>query len=158
MLALGAGANCLAAELEEVIVTAQKRSQSVQDVPIAATALSADAMREAGALNTQGLPDVNPSISFDVGQSSQNADLKIRGIGTVGSGRSFEGAVGVVYYEQPFTTSLAGFTRVSASYMGEHFAGADQPDEKKAGCLYLMGSQCGYEVLRESGVDGESIL
>ncbi|WP_372810155.1 TonB-dependent receptor [Litorivivens sp.] len=84
-----------ATQLEEVVVTAQKRSQSAQDVPIAITAMSADSMREAGVFDVSDLTDVNPSISFDTGQSSQNSSLKIRGIGTVGNGRTFEGAVGV---------------------------------------------------------------
>ena len=81
--------------LEEVFVTAQKREQSAQDVPIAITAMSAEAMRAAGVTDIADLTDINPSISFDVGQSSQNSSLKIRGIGTVGNGRTFEGAVGV---------------------------------------------------------------
>jgi iron complex outermembrane recepter protein len=85
----------MALELEEVVVTAQKRSQSAQDVPIAITAMSAESMREAGIFDAADLTDVNPSISFDTGQSSQNSSLKIRGIGTVGNGRTFEGAVGV---------------------------------------------------------------
>ncbi|MBD2858913.1 TonB-dependent receptor [Spongiibacter sp. KMU-158] len=84
-----------AAALEEVVVTAQKRTQSAQDVPIAITAMSSEAMREAGVFDVADLTDVNPSISFDTGQSSQNSSLKIRGIGTVGNGRTFEGAVGV---------------------------------------------------------------
>lgn len=84
-----------AAMLEEVVVTAQKRTQSAQDVPIAITALSAEAMREAGVFDVADLTDINPSISFDTGQSGQNSSLKIRGIGTVGNGRTFEGAVGV---------------------------------------------------------------
>ncbi|NKI18717.1 TonB-dependent receptor [Spongiibacter sp. KMU-166] len=87
--------NLMAAALEEVIVTAQKRSESVQDVPVAVTAMSQDAMREAGVFSAKDLTDVNPSVSFDIAQSSQNASLKIRGIGTVGNGRTFEGAVGV---------------------------------------------------------------
>ena len=36
------------AQLEEVIVTAQKRAQSLQDVPMAVSALSADTMNNAG--------------------------------------------------------------------------------------------------------------
>ena len=85
----------ISAELEEVVVTAQKRSQSAQEVPIAITAMSAEDMRSAGVFDASDLTDVNPSISFDTGQSSQNSSLKIRGIGTVGNGRTFEGAVGV---------------------------------------------------------------
>ncbi len=81
--------------LEEVVVYAQKRAASSQDVPVALTALDGQALREAGALTIEELTDLNPSLSFDTAQSWQNNSLKIRGIGTVGNTRSFEGAVGV---------------------------------------------------------------
>lgn len=81
--------------IEEVIVFAQKRAEGSQDVPVALTALSGQALREAGALTIEELTDLNPSLSFDTAQSWQNNSLKIRGIGTVGNTRSFEGAVGV---------------------------------------------------------------
>jgi len=81
--------------LEEVIVTAQKRSQSIFDVPLAVTSTSADKLRETGMLAIPQLTDLHPSVSFDTGQSFKNNSLKIRGIGTVGNGRTFEGSVGV---------------------------------------------------------------
>ena len=81
--------------LEEVIVTAQKRSQSLLDVPLAVTVTSVDKLRETGMLAIPQLTDLHPSVSFDTGQSFQNSSLKIRGIGTVGNGRTFEGSVGV---------------------------------------------------------------
>ncbi len=92
---LGLALPAHSSQLEEVLVTAQKRSQSVQEVPIAITAMSSEAMRAAGVFDASDLTDINPSVSFDTGQSSQNSSLKIRGIGTVGNGRTFEGAVGV---------------------------------------------------------------
>jgi len=81
--------------LEEIIVVAQKRSESVQDVPIAVSVMSADMIREAGLLTLPGLTTLNPSVSFDTSQSFQRSSLKIRGIGTIGNSRTFEGAVGV---------------------------------------------------------------
>ena len=79
--------------LEEVIVQAQKRSESVQDVPIAVTALSSEFIRESQLLTLTQLSEMHPSVSFDVAQNYQNASLKIRGIGTVGNARNFEGSV-----------------------------------------------------------------
>ena len=40
--------NTYAAELEEIIVTAQKRAESLQDVPISMTALEGEKMQEVG--------------------------------------------------------------------------------------------------------------
>ena len=81
--------------LEEIIVTAQKRVERGQDVAIAVTAMNADTIVEAGVLTLQQLTDLNPSVYFDTAQSFQRNSLQIRGIGTIGNSRGFEGAVGV---------------------------------------------------------------
>ena len=81
--------------LEEVIVTAQKREQNAQDIPVAVSYTNRRMIEESGILTIQQLTDINPSVSFDTAQGFQNSSLKIRGIGTVGNGRTFEGAVGV---------------------------------------------------------------
>jgi len=81
--------------IEEVIVTAQKREQAMQQVPVAVTALSRKQLQEAGLLTVPDLTILHPSVSFDTAQSFQRSSLKIRGIGTVGNSRTFEGATGV---------------------------------------------------------------
>jgi len=94
-LALAVSASQAQLALEEVVVTAQKREQGIQDIPVAVTAMSAEELRAAQVNSITDLTDLNPSVSFDVAQSaSQNTSLKIRGIGTFGNGRTFEGAVG----------------------------------------------------------------
>lgn len=68
-------------ELQEVVVTAQKRSERLQDVPAAITALSGDSLNELHLQGNQDLARSVPSLSFDVlgpGESS----LAIRGLGT----------------------------------------------------------------------------
>ena len=81
--------------LEEVIVYAQKRAESAQQIPVAVTALTAEMIRESGMLDIVRLSELHPSVYFDTAQSWQRNSLKIRGIGTIGNTRSFEGAVGV---------------------------------------------------------------
>lgn len=81
--------------LEEVVVMAQKRSENVQDVPVAVSVMTAEMIRESGMQTIKRLTDLNPSVSYDPAQSFQRSSLKIRGIGTLGNSRSFEGAVGV---------------------------------------------------------------
>jgi len=81
--------------LEEVVVMAQKRSQSLQEVPLAVTAFSGKVIEDSGYLTLVGISELQPSVTFDVAQNYQNASLKIRGIGTVGNARNFEGSVGI---------------------------------------------------------------
>lgn len=71
-----------AAVLEEVIVTAQKRAENVQDVPLSVTAISADALSKAGITNTTDLVKLSPSLTFSEGQNKQGSSFSIRGIGT----------------------------------------------------------------------------
>jgi iron complex outermembrane receptor protein len=66
--------------LEEVIVTAQKRSESVQDIPLAVTALSSDMLDERGITDIASMVSSVPGMHF--GQSGPNARITIRGIGT----------------------------------------------------------------------------
>lgn len=85
-------------QIEEVIVTAQRRSESMQDVPVAVTAASSEDMALAQVDSIGNIQAISPSIKFDVTNSAANsANIFIRGIGTVGNNRSFEGAVGVFF-------------------------------------------------------------
>lgn len=81
--------------LEVITVYAQKRAENAQQVPVAVTAMTAEMIRETGMLDIVRLSELHPSVYFDTAQSWQRNSLKIRGIGTIGNTRSFEGAVGV---------------------------------------------------------------
>ena len=67
--------------IEEVVVTAQKREQSLQDVPIAVSAFSGDMMKKANIEDVRGLTDVTPGFSGRT-EDSFNDALSIRGIST----------------------------------------------------------------------------
>lgn len=85
-----------AAGLEDIVVTAQRRSENLQDVPISITAASADALASARVENVSNIQAISPSISFRVTNiASSSANVIIRGLGTTGNSRSFEGSVGV---------------------------------------------------------------
>jgi len=66
--------------LEEVTVTAQKRSESAQDVPIAMSAFSAKGLSDMGVSNTQDLQMVTPSFVFS--NTSVVAQPYLRGVGS----------------------------------------------------------------------------
>jgi iron complex outermembrane recepter protein len=64
--------------LEEIIVTAQKREQSIQDVAASITAISADSLAAAGIQDTQSLANLTPGL---IVQRSIIGKVHIRGIG-----------------------------------------------------------------------------
>ena len=80
----------------EIVVTAQGRNQSIQDVPIAVTAIGGDLVRNVGVQDVRQLQQVAPSLKSNTSESSiVGATLSIRGIGTAGNNPGFEPAVGV---------------------------------------------------------------
>jgi outer membrane receptor protein involved in Fe transport len=84
-----------AAALEEVVVTAQKREQSLQDVPIAVSALSAEALFDAG---VQSMSDVSrqvPVLEVQSSVSPVQTNFRIRRVGNLGNIPTFEPAVGL---------------------------------------------------------------
>jgi len=82
--------------LQEIVVTAQRRSERLQNVPISITAANSAALAEARVDNVSNIGAISPSVTFRVTNiASSSADLVIRGLGTAGISRSFEGSVGV---------------------------------------------------------------
>jgi iron complex outermembrane receptor protein len=67
--------------LEEIVVTAQKREQRLQDVGVSVTALSADTARELGVIDTKSIAKIAPGVIFDsTAGGAVNANLTIRGV------------------------------------------------------------------------------
>lgn len=82
--------------LDEVVVTASRRTESVQKAPAAITAISSDRLVQSGVTEARQLSQVAPSLVVAVGQSeSVSAQFRLRGIGTAGGQVGFEGSVGV---------------------------------------------------------------
>ena len=68
--------------IEEVMVTAQKREQNAQDVPIALTAIDADTIQQAGIETTQDVVRLAPSLTVNEANHKQTSSFSIRGVGT----------------------------------------------------------------------------
>ena len=68
------------ATLEEVVVTAEKRGESIQNVPISMTALTGDSLRDAGVTNATELADQVPSLA--IGNNGDSIEIFVRGIGS----------------------------------------------------------------------------
>jgi len=96
-------------EIGELIVTAQKRSESVQTVPAAISAISGANLDQRGITNTEDLQYAVPS--FHSGTLTGSTGITIRGVGAtnVGTGGSSGVAVNVdgVYQTQTTTVDIA---------------------------------------------------
>jgi outer membrane receptor protein involved in Fe transport len=82
-------------ELEEIVVTATKRPESVQDVPIAVSAYSGDSLAERGFFEVIELAQVSPSVTINPLGNNTQTIVRIRGVGTDGVNVGFESSVGV---------------------------------------------------------------
>jgi iron complex outermembrane receptor protein len=91
--------------LTEIIVTAQKRSENLQDVPIAVTALSADQLARSGIQSTTELGTVTPGLTV----VNQHGDVlpHIRGVGTTLFGAGIENSV-ATYVDGVYIASQVG--------------------------------------------------
>ena len=79
-----------------IVVRAQRRESSIQDVPAAINVLSAAELEEALAFDTQALTMLSPSLVVSSAQSeAQGSQIRLRGIGTASGNLGLEGAIGV---------------------------------------------------------------
>jgi iron complex outermembrane receptor protein len=79
--------------LEEIVVTAQKRSQNEQDVPVSVESFSADALASANVNSIMDLSKLDPSLVMNAGQGVANPF--IRGSGTLVNNVGDESSVAV---------------------------------------------------------------
>jgi iron complex outermembrane receptor protein len=69
--------------LDEIVVTAQKREQRLQDVPIAVSVVSGDLAESSGSFNIEALRTLVPSLNIRKTNTSLNQSLFLRGVGTI---------------------------------------------------------------------------
>lgn len=88
-------ATAQARALEEIIVTASKRSESLQNVPIAVTAFDDQLIQEAGISDASDVAILTPSLTITVNTQPFTAAFRIRGIGTSQTDIALEPSVGL---------------------------------------------------------------
>ncbi len=80
----------------DIIVTAQKREQSLQDVPVVVSVLSQEQLTNAGVRDVKDLQTITPGLNVTSSTSSAQTSIRIRGVGTVGDNPGLESSVGTI--------------------------------------------------------------
>jgi iron complex outermembrane receptor protein len=85
--------------IAEIVVTAQKRSENVQDVPISISAFTASALQERAVTSVASLSNIAPNVTLDAGTpfsgSSSVLSAYIRGIGANDFAFNIDPGVGI---------------------------------------------------------------
>ena len=134
--------------LEEVIVTAQKREQSIQDVPIAMSAFTGDAMKTLGVTNASDLVNITPGFALGI-QAGSNRNYFLRGVGTSDVHLTAASAVGQ-YFDGITLTS--GFHAKAALFDMERVEILKGPQNTLFG-LNTTGGAVNY-ISRQPEIDG----
>ena len=102
----------VAAQLEEIVVTAQKRAESLQDVPIAVQAFTGENLDELGIQSAEDIMLYVPNAAI-LPQGGSKMNYFIRGVGTADFHLNVVGAVGVylddVALNSPFAVTFNTF-------------------------------------------------
>ncbi len=103
-----------ASSSDEIVVTARRTEERLQDVPGAVTAFSQDRLDQLGASDSTGLQGAVPNLNIVQGRGSSNAtNIFIRGVGQPDALQTFDPAVGFyvdgVYYSRIRGTQLELF-------------------------------------------------
>ncbi len=82
--------------VDSIIVTAQKREQNLQDVPVVVTAVGAKLLQDTGVKDIKDLTILTPGLTVTSTSSEASTTARVRGVGTVGDNPGLESSVGVV--------------------------------------------------------------
>jgi iron complex outermembrane receptor protein len=81
--------------LEEVIVTASRRTERLQDVAMSVSAFGSDFLKDSGINDLTRLDEYTPNLKVTPGTSASATSFKIRGIGSSGSNAGIDPSVGI---------------------------------------------------------------
>ena len=81
--------------VEEVVVTARRRAELVEETPISITALAESTLREAGVTRLEQIQQLVPNLQMPTGRSGLEGRMRIRGVGTSTSEVAFDPGVGI---------------------------------------------------------------
>ena len=99
--------------LEEVIVTAQKREQTIQDVPASVAAISADMLERTNTTNFTDLGKITSGVTINGGQDGFGNIIRIRGVGNNSFAPAIRPAVGIFIDDIPLASTEAAFNNLA---------------------------------------------
>ncbi len=82
-------------QLEEVLVTANRREESLQEVPMSVSAFTSEFFKNSGVNDLSGLEQYTPNLKITAGTDSRSTSFRIRGIGSVGTNVGIDPSVGM---------------------------------------------------------------
>lgn len=97
-------------QVNEVIVTAQKRAENVQDVPLAVAVVTGAQLENAGVRDFGELTRISPSLTIIPSDNPANASVAIRGIGTFAFSIGVEPSVAVQVDDVPVAFQARAFS------------------------------------------------
>jgi len=100
-------------QLEEVIVTAQKRVQSVQDVPSSVAAFSEEMLDKSNSRNFSDLGNIASGLTITPSADGFGSIIKIRGVGNNAFAPSIRPAVGIFLDDIPLGSAEAAYNNMA---------------------------------------------
>ena len=94
----------------DIIVTATKRAESVQRVPLAVSVTTPAQLAAAGVRNFTDIGRIAPSLIVRPAEQPQNSNISLRGVGTFAFGIGVESSVAVLVDEVPLAFQARAFT------------------------------------------------
>ena len=94
----------------DVIVTANKREENVQRVPLAVSVIAPAQLASAGVRNFADIGKISPSLVVRPAEQPQNSNISLRGVGTFAFGIGVESSVAVLVDEVPLAFQARAFT------------------------------------------------
>lgn len=155
-------------ELEEITVYAQKRAQSILEVPVSVASYDGDLLEQAQVRDLSDLQQVAPSLVFNSSSGATQSIMTIRGIGTAGQNSGLEQSVGVfidgVYRGRP-GSALSDFVDVESvevlrgpqgTLFGRNTSAgvisvrSKKPSYESGGSVSISAGDLGYQQIKAS--------
>jgi len=106
--AIAASVQTTAAVLEEVVVTAQKREQSAQDVGIAVTAFTGDQLKQLGYSNAQQVTAMSPGVTTIQPNGPSAFFVSVRGVGQNDFSGDHQESPVAIYVDEAYISAASG--------------------------------------------------
>lgn len=79
--------------IQEIVVTARRQEESLQDVPVAVSSLRGDVIENSRVVNTEAITSRVPTLNISVGGSGSGGQVSLRGVGSSNVSAAFDSAV-----------------------------------------------------------------